>query len=354
MVQELNIECKLLEKSRLSEVDFSNILFGRVYSDHMFTADYKDGQWSNFKIEPYESLKFQPGSAVLHYGQSVFEGLKAYKNENGEILVFRPLDNFKRINLSAERMCIPQIPEEIFMGGIRELLKIDREWVPGLPGTSLYIRPFAFALDEYIGIRPSDTYKFIIFTCPVGAYYSKPVRVKIETHFTRAVEGGTGYAKAAGNYAASLYPAQLAHENGYDQLIWTDGKEHKYIEEAGTMNVMFIKNNTLITADTGDSILAGITRDSVLKLAQEWGIKTEVRKIEVKEIIDAAIKGEISEAFGTGTAATIAQIDSIGFDGVDYKLPPVESREFSKKVLRTLDDIKLGRIEDKYNWIYRI
>jgi branched-chain amino acid aminotransferase len=320
----------------------------------MFMADYKNNQWNNFKIEPYDLISFYPGSAVLHYAQSVFEGLKAYKSESGEILVFRPDMNFKRMNLSARRICIPEIPEDVFMGGLRELLKIDKNWVPGLHGTSLYIRPFAFALDEYIGIRPSDTYKFMIFTCPVGPYYSKPVKVMIETQFTRAMEGGTGFAKAAGNYAASLYPAKLAHEKGYDQLIWTDGKEHKYIEEAGTMNVMFLIGDKLVTSETGDSILSGITRDSVLTLARDWGMEVEERKISVDEIIDACKSGELKEAFGAGTAATIAHIDSIGFEGIDYQLRPVVEREFSQKVLRTLDDIRTGRIEDKFGWVYKL
>lgn len=354
MVDALNIDCKLRSESRLKEVDFSKIIFGRVYSDHMFLADYVDDEWKDFRIEPYEFLKFYPGSAVLHYAQSIFEGLKAYKNSKGEVLLFRPDKNFERMNISAKRMCIPQIPEEIFMGGMRELLKIDKEWVPDLPGTSLYIRPFAFALDEYIGIRPSDTYQFIIFTCPVGAYYSKPVKVKIETHFTRAVEGGTGYAKAAGNYAASLYPAKLAQQKGYDQLIWTDGKQHKYIEEAGTMNIMFVIGDTLITSDSKDTILNGITKDSVLTLAKDWGMKVEQRKITVDEVLSAVKAGTLKEAFGTGTAATIAHIDLIGYEGSDYSLPEVQKREFSNKVLKALDDIRTGREEDKFGWIHKL
>ncbi len=354
MVDTINIDYRLTNESKLEGVDFSNIVFGRVYSDHMFMADYANGQWNNYKIEPYDLISFYPGSAILHYAQSVFEGLKAYKSESGDVLVFRPEMNFKRMNLSAKRICIPEIPEEVFMGGMTELLKIDKNWVPGLPGTSLYIRPFAFALDEYIGIRPSDTYKFMIFTCPVGPYYSKPVKVMIETNFTRAVEGGTGFAKAAGNYAASLYPAKIAHEKGYDQLIWTDGKEHKYIEEAGTMNIIFVIGDTVVTAETGDSILSGITRDSVLTLARDWGMKVEERKVSVEEIIDACKSGQLKEAFGAGTAATIAHIDSIGYNGIDYKLSPVRDREFSLNVLKTLDDIRTGRVDDKYGWVYKL
>lgn len=354
MVDTLNIDYRLRGESKLKDVDFSKVIFGRVYSDHMFVSDFMDKSWNNNRIVPYDYLSFSPGSAVLHYAQSIFEGLKAYRSESGEVLIFRPDMNLKRMNVSAKRMCIPEIPEEIFMGGMRELLKIDKGWVPGLPGTSLYIRPFAFALDEYIGIRPSDTYQFIIFTCPVGAYYSKPVKVKIETHYTRAVEGGTGFAKAAGNYAASLYPAKLAQEKGYDQLIWTDGRDHKYVEEAGTMNVMFLINNKLVTSIAGDSILNGITRDSVLTLARDWGVEVEERKISVDEIIAACKSGEMQEAFGVGTAATIAHIDLIGHEGNDYKLKPIESREFSNQILRTLDEIRTGKAPDKFGWIYKL
>ncbi len=345
---------RLTERSRVDQVDFRNIDFGKVYSDHMFVADYMDGQWQNLSIIPYEYIQLMPGSAILHYAQSVFEGLKAYRGRNGEILVFRPEMNARRLNRSAERLCIPQLPEDIFMDGMDELLRLDKGWIPDLPGTSLYVRPFIFAMDEYIGIRPSNKYKFMIFTCPVGAYYSKPVKVKIETCFSRTVAGGTGYAKAGGNYAASLYPAKLAKEKGYDQLIWTDGQTHRYIEEAGTMNLMFIIDDVLITAETGDTVLEGITRDSVLTLARDWGQKIEVRKISVEEIVDALNRGRIREAFGVGTAATVAHIDVIGYEGRDYSLPEIESNFFSRRVARELDGIKTGRIEDKYGWIHRV
>lgn len=256
MTETIEIDYLPALESRISKVDFSKMVFGKVYSDHMFVADYTKGQWKDFRIEPYDLLSFTPGSAILHYGQSVFEGLKAYRNDVGEILIFRPDKNAKRLNLSAERMCIPTLSEDLFMKGLTELIKKDKEWVPSLSGTSLYIRPYIFAMDEYIGIRPSETYKFIIFTCPVGAYYSKPLKVKIETEFSRSVQGGTGYAKAAGNYAGSLYPAKLAQKEGYDQLIWTDGVTHKYIEEAGTMNIMFVVGDKVLTATTNDTVLS--------------------------------------------------------------------------------------------------
>lgn len=354
MLDTLNIDIRKTAQSRIKEVDFANIPFGKVYSDHMFVADFDGQQWTNLRIQPYENLSLSPANSALHYGQSVFEGMKAYKNQEGEVLIFRPKANFERLNKSAERMCIPTMPEELFMQGLTELLKLDKDWVPNAPNTALYIRPFIFATDNYIGIRPSDTYKFMIFTCPVGSYYSEPVKVKIETKYARAVEGGTGYAKAAGNYAASLYPARQAQQKGYHQLMWTDAKSHQFIEESGTMNIMFVIGDTILTAPTGDTILAGITRNSVLTLAREWGYKVEERKVSVKELIEAIENGSLKEAFGTGTAATIAHIALINHEENDYTLPAVAEREFSNKVLNALDDIKTGRTADKWNWVYKL
>lgn len=350
MIETLTIKKTLVSSSKLSELDMNGIQFGSQYSDHMFVADYQDGAWGECRIVPFESFKMSPAMSVLHYGQSVFEGLKAYSGVNGEVLVFRPIDNFLRINESAARMCMPELPEEIFMGGLKELLNVDRAWVPKDEGTSLYIRPFMFATDEFIGVRPSDTYRFIIFTSPAGAYYSEPVRVKVEKYFSRAFPGGTGAAKAAGNYAASLYPAKLAQQAGYHQLIWTDGLTHKFIEEAGTMNIMFLIGNKLLTGKCGETVLDGITRKSVLQLASEWGYTVEERNVSVKEVIEAVEKGTLKEAFGTGTAATIAHIAVINNDGQDYQLPPIETREFSNRVLKELNDIKTGRIDDRNHW----
>jgi branched-chain amino acid aminotransferase len=354
MTETMEIAIKKVAQSRIREIDFNNIPFGKVYSDHMFVADYKGKEWKNFQIVPYEYMTISPASPAIHYGQSIFEGMKAYKNQQGEALTFRPLDNYKRLNLSGHRLCMPHLPEEVFMEGLSALLNLDKDWIPSALGTSLYVRPFIFAADEYIGIRPSDDFKFMIITCPVGAYYSAPVKVKIETHYSRAMEGGTGGVKAAGNYAGALYPAKLAQDKGYHQLIWTDAKTHTYIEESGTMNVMFIIDDTLITAPVGDTILPGITRDSVLTLAREWGLQVEERKLAVTELIDAITTGRLKEAFGTGTAATIAHIELIGYEGVDYTLPEVSGREFSNKVLTTLDDIRLGKVADTYNWVYKI
>ncbi|MGE0587494.1 MAG: branched-chain amino acid aminotransferase [Cyclobacteriaceae bacterium] len=354
MVDLDKISIQKIAKTRISEVDFKNIPFGKVYSDHMFMADYKEGQWQNFRIVPYGYMPMSPATPALHYGQSIFEGLKAYKNESGEALVFRPLANWKRMNVSAERMCMPTIPEELFLDGMNTLIDLDRQWIPSTDGSSLYIRPFMFSADEYIGIKPSDNFTFMIITCPVGAYYSTPVKVRIEQHYTRAAEGGTGFAKAGGNYGGALYPAKLAQQDGYHQLIWTDGKEHKYVEESGTMNVMFVIDDTLVTPALGDSILRGITRDSVLSLARHWGMKVEERKVSVDELVDGLKSGRVKEAFGAGTAATIAHIELIGHNGEDYYLPPIEKREFSNKVFRELDLMKRGLSPDPFDWVYKV
>jgi len=353
MVDALDIALHRIADSKLPSVDFSNIPFGKVYSDHMFVADY-DGQWRDLRIVPYENLNLSPANVTLHYGQSVFEGMKAHRSAEGDIVLFRALDNFKRLNISGERLCIPPVTEELFMGALTELLKVDRDWIPDLKGTSLYVRPFIFATDEYIGIRPSDTYTFMIITCPVGAYYSAPVKVRVERKYSRACDGGTGYAKAAGNYAGSLYPAKLAQADGYQQLIWTDSKEHKYVEESGTMNLMFVIDGKVITPTTGDSILAGITRDSALTIARDWGYEVEERRVTVDEIEQALKDGRMTEAFGTGTAATIAHISAIAFGDEEYTLPNVEEREFSNRVLGALDDFKHGAAEDKFDWLIRI
>jgi branched-chain amino acid aminotransferase len=350
----LDFKIKKVEKSFLPNIDFRNIEFGKVYSDHMFIADYANGHWSNYVILPYHDLKIPPGNFTLHYGQSVFEGLKAYRGDDGQVLVFRPYDNLKRMNISARRLCMPEITEEIFIGGIKELLSLDKEWVPAVEGTSLYIRPFMFGMDEYIGIKPSDTYKFVIFTCPVGAYYSDALRVKIEQKYVRAVNGGTGFAKVAGNYAASLLPAMEAQKNGYQQLIWTDSHYHERIEESGTMNLMFIINDVIVTPKIRETILNGITRDSILTIARDWGVKVEERDVTVTEIIESIKDGALTEAFGTGTAATITHIKTIGFKGLDYDLPKIPSDSITKKILRYMYQLHKGKTEDKYNWLLHI
>ena len=338
-------------QSKLSKTDFENLKFGKEFSDHMFMMDYKDGEWVKPQILPFQNLSLNPATSAIHYGQSIFEGLKAFKGENGQIGIFRPDKNFARMNKSAERMCMPQLPEYIFHEALTQLVSLDRDWIPTAEGSSLYIRPFMFATDEYIGVKASETYKFIIFTCPVNTYYTAPVKVKLETNFTRATKGGTGFAKAAGNYAGALYPARMGNLAGFDQMLWTDAAEHKYIEESGTMNIFFVIGDTLVTPKLSETILAGITRDSVLQIAKEWGMKIEEKRVSIEEIITAIEKGTIKEAFGAGTAATIAPIQIIGYNDIKYTLPEIETREFSKKVIKYLDDIKRFRTEDKYSWM---
>ncbi|MEQ9404139.1 MAG: branched-chain amino acid aminotransferase [Cyclobacteriaceae bacterium] len=354
MTETLDIKITRTEESRLLNTDFNNLSFGKTYSDHMFIADFEGGEWKNNRIIPFRDLRISPANATMHYAQSIFEGLKAYKNEQGEILIFRPEANAQRMIKSAERMCMPPVPEEIFLGAIDELVKLDSEWVPDGPGTSLYIRPFQFAMDPFIGVRPSQTYSFMVITGPVGGYYSEPVRVKIEQHYTRAVRGGTGAAKTAGNYAASLYPAKQVQDQGYHQLIWTDGQTHEYIEESGTMNIMFVIDGTLVTPPTSDSILAGITRESALTLARDWGLNVEERPIKVTEVVEAIENGTLSEAFGIGTAATVSPIKTIGFEGTDYELPNADSGEIANRLLDSLNKIKLGEEEDKFGWVRKI
>lgn len=350
----LSIDVQKTQHSRLPGLDINNLPFGKVFSDHMFIAEYHDGKWGHSRIVPYGNLQMSPASSVMHYGQAIFEGLKAYRSDEGEVLLFRPLENQKRLNRSAMRMAMPDVPEDVFMEGLIEMLRLDQNWVPAGDGRSLYIRPFLIATDDYIGVKPSDSYMFLIIASPVGNYYDHPLKVKVEKTFFRAVEGGVGSVKASGNYGRSLYPSALARRDGYDQLIWTDGREHKYVEESGTMNLMFTIGDKLLTPGLSDTILAGITRDSVLTLARDWGLKVEERRIEVKEVVDALQNGTLTEAFGTGTAATIAHISHIGYEGIDYKLPVLTEKSFSKRVSKALDSIRRGRIEDPHNWVYKV
>ncbi|MDX1446431.1 branched-chain amino acid aminotransferase [Lishizhenia sp.] len=351
----INFQVEKTADSKVNAVDWDNLPFGKVFSDHMLEMDYVDGKWQDPVIRPFQDLKMHPATSVIHYGQSIFEGLKAYRKEDGSVSIFRPDMNGKRFAESCERMCMPELSPEMFVELVAKLVEIDEAWVPKKEGYSLYIRPFLFAMDNYIGIKPSDTYKFMIFTCPVGAYYAQPLNVKIEEKYTRAAEGGVGRAKTAGNYAASLYPAMLGQQEGYHQLVWTDAKEHKYIEESGTMNIMFVIDDVLITpSEDSDTILRGITKRSVVEVAQQWGMKVEERKVTVEEIITACREGRVQEAFGAGTAATIAPIKMIGFRDEKFELPAVETREFSNKVHKYLDNLKVGKIADENNWVFNV
>lgn len=352
MIDTLDIKISSTSSSRLQETDFASLPFGQIFSDHMFVADYEDGEWTNFEIMPYGNLSLSPAIASLHYGQTFFEGLKAYKHPDGKVVVFRPEKNAERFNLSAERMCMPELPVEIFLQSIATLVNLDKNWIPEQPGTALYIRPFMFATDPYLGVQPSKTYKYIVMTCPVGAYFSKALKVKIEDKYSRASEGGFGYAKTGGNYGGSLFPAQEALKEGFDQIIWTDGRDHAYVEELGAANVLFMIDGKLITPSTRDTILKGVTRDTVLTLARHWGVPVEERRISVLEVIEGLKTGKLTEAFGAGTAATIAPIASIGHEGQIYSLPDHTTAEFSNKVLKKLNEIRYGFGPDEFGWNY--
>jgi branched-chain amino acid aminotransferase len=354
MIATSNIEVSKTTQSRLNEVNWSDLGFGKIFSDHMAVVEYRDGKWQSPSIRPYGPMMFSPAISALHYGQAIFEGLKAYKNENGEVLIFRPEKNAERLNKSAHRMCMPDLPVETFMEMLTQLVNLDNEWIPKGEGESLYIRPHMFAIDEYVGVRPSETYMFCIFTCPVGKYYTTELKVKIEKSFTRAVKGGTGHAKAAGNYGASLFPTQIAKDGGYDQLLWTDGQTHEYFEESGTMNVVFLSGNNVMSPALSDSILDGVTRSSVLQVARDWGYNVEERKVSVKEIIDLLKAGKLDGAFGVGTAATIAPIKTINHEGTDYELPRDNSADFAGKVSTYMDRLKRGLENDKHNWNYKV
>ncbi len=350
----ININISKTKASRINQFDQNNIAFGTVFTDHMLIADCINGEWQTPEILPYGEISYNPALASLHYGQSIFEGMKAFKNEDNEVLMFRPLENFKRFNISAERMCMAQVPEEIFIGGLEELLKIDSEWVPKGDDNSLYLRPFMFATDVYLGVRPSQNYRFMIIMSPAGKYYSTPPKVKVETEYIRAAPGGVGYAKCAGNYASSLYPSKLAQDNGYTQLLWTDALEHKYFEESGTMNVMFVKNNVLLTPNTSSTILKGITRDTLLQLAKSMGIETEERKVSVKEIIEGINEGSVKEIFGVGTAVVVSPFAAIGFDGIDYNLPAITENSYSSRLKNALNDLRTGKVIDTFGWVWKV
>ncbi len=354
IAQDTRIEIEKASNSRLAQSDIDNCAFGRVFSDHMMVMNYKDGKWSNASIKPFQNLSLSPAAMVFHYGQAIFEGMKAYRLENGEVGLFRAMDNIKRMNISAKRMSMPEIPEDLFLEGLKALINLDRNWIPSNADSSLYIRPVMFATDEFVGVRASQGYKFVIFTSPANAYYNSPVKVKIETFYSRSCNGGTGFAKAAGNYAASLYPANLAREDGYDQLIWTDAETHTHVEEAGTMNVMFVIDGKLLTPPSSGTILDSITRKSVVTLAKQMGFPVEERVITITEIMEAIHSGKLEEAFGAGTAATIAPICLIGYQGKNYDLKDSKTWKFAPALLKELNMIRTGKKEDVNNWVTRL
>jgi len=341
-------------RSRIKEVDFTNLEFGKHIADHMFIADYAEGEWQNIRIIPYGNLSLSPAILGLHYGQTVFEGMKAFRMIDGRISIFRMDKHWERMNKSLHRMCMPQIPEDLFISAVHKLVKVDRQWVPKQEDSSLYIRPLVFATEVRLGVKVSDEYKFIILNSPVGPYYPKPLRVKVETEYVRAAEGGTGYAKCGGNYGGSFYAAYLAKKQGFDQVLWTDSKEHKYFDEAGTMNLMFIFDGTLVTPPISTAILDGVTRASILELARDMNVPYEERRVSIAEVKDAIKKGILKEAFGAGTAAVVAPIKTISIYGKDYDLPAWNENSFMIKVKNQLSDIRTGRQPDLHGWNYII
>ncbi len=354
MVAARDIQVTKVERSRLSELNLDDLVFGKSFTDHMLEARYENGKWTSVRIRPYQPLQFDPALAALHYGQSIFEGIKAYKDEAGNAFIFRPYDNFERFNLSALRMNMPQVPEEIFIDGMRRLIETDKEWIPGKKEHSLYIRPFMFATDCMLGVRPSETYTFLIILSPAGPYFPRPMKILVEEKYTRAVKGGVGFAKNAGNYGGSLLAATEAQAKGYDQVLWTDAVEHKWLQEVGMMNVFFVLGDRVVTPSLEDgTILNGVTRKSVLQVLKDMGIQAEERPVHVDEIVSAHKAGNLKEVFGTGTAATIAYIQTLAYG--DYVMDFSEKDwSLSASVKQRLTAIRDGDIPDIHNWLFRI
>jgi branched-chain amino acid aminotransferase len=342
-----------IKDSRWSKEFTNDSDFGRTFSDHMFLQKFSNSKWETPEILPYGNLSLSPSLHSLHYGQSIFEGMKAFKSEQDEVFLFRPEKNAQRFNQSAIRMCMPQVKEELFLEAIQELLKLDHKWIPSELDTALYIRPFMFGSSELIKAAPSEEYTFAIITSPVKSYYKGELNLKIELDYTRASRGGTGAAKAAGNYGASFYPARLAKEKGFDQLIWTDSDQHKFIEEAGTMNIFFRRGNKLITPQLSDSILPGITRDSIIKLANHEGIDCIEERVDIEEIMQDGIQGKILEVFGVGTAVSLSKINSISYLNKKVEFQTTKN-SFLEKLKTKLQDIQYGRCPDPFQWRNKI
>lgn len=341
--------------SHIGEVDFNNLTFGRTFTDHIFIADYYDGEWHDCRIVPFQNFSIHPALSALHYGQSIFEGMKAEKDPEGNPIIFRPLKNHMRFNASAERMAMPSVPEDLFMKALDLMLTIEKDWIPTTPNSSLYIRPYMFATEDFVGIMPAERFRFAIFCSPVGAYYSKPVRVFIHDKYVRAFPGGVGFAKCAGNYGATMMPAREVRKMGYDQILWLDGIHHRYLQEIGTMNIFVVIDGVLITPslDQG-TILEGVTRDSILRLAENEGYTVQERDISIDEVIHAHSEGKLEDMFGTGTAAVLSAIGEFHYKGENYELPPVELREVSNKLKARLTALKSGKAEDIFGWLHTV
>jgi branched-chain amino acid aminotransferase len=339
--------------SKINEVDFDNLNFGAVFTDHLFECDYTNGEWQKPIIKPYAPFLLDPSAKVFHYGQAIFEGMKAYKDEQDNIWLFRPDENYKRFNYSAVRMAMPEVPEEIFMEGLNQLLKLDAAWIQKGLGNTMYIRPFLIATGFGVIANPSDDYKFMIILSPAKSYYSGEVKVLIAEHFSRAANGGIGAAKAGGNYAGQFYPTNLANKAGFQQVIWTDDATHTKLEEAGTMNVFFRINDTLYTAPTSERILDGVTRKSLIEMAKRDGINVDVRSVLVSEIVEAAKNGSLKEIFGAGTAAVVNPIIGFSYQDVYYELPKLEN-SFASQLKENLTNIQHKLAEDTFGWTVKV
>ncbi len=342
-------------ETRLYDVDWDNLELGRYMTDHMLICDFAEGRWQQPEIVPYGAFSLVPASLVFHYGQTIFEGMKAFRTEDDRVQIFRVDKHYQRLMRTAERMCMPVVSEELFREGLRRLVELDQNWVPAQNGGALYLRPFQIATGTRMSVRVSDAYRFAIVCSPLGQYYSSALRVKVEREFVRSVSGGTGYAKCGGNYGGSLYPTELAKAEGYDQVLWTDGLRHEYIEESGVMNVFVVIDGVLTTPPTNDTVLDGVTRDSLLVLAAEAGMRVEERPISVKELESGLRSRRVSEVFGAGTAAVVSPIRTIGIDGNDYDLPIAGDNGSVAILLKgMLDDIRYGRRPDTHGWNYLI
>jgi branched-chain amino acid aminotransferase len=347
-----NISITPIEKSKIDQIDFSNIPLGTSFTDHMFVCDYEDGEWVNPRIEPLRLIPTHPAAMALHYGQAIFEGMKAYKNPEGIPLLFRPELNAERLNKSADRMGMPPVPKELFLEGLAELVAIDKAWIPPQEGSALYLRPFMYATEAFIGMRAATSYKFIIMASPAGPYFSKHIKLWAEKQYIRAAAGGTGEAKAAGNYAAAIRPTEFAKAKGYDQVLWLDAAEHKYIQEVGTMNIFFKIDGNFITPELDGSVLHGITRLSVIELLKSMGYEVTERKVTIDEIREASQNGTLEEAFGTGTAVGIAYIKEIGLENETIHVS--DESPVAVKVNDTLNAIKIGKLEDTFSWMTKV
>ena len=342
------------QESKIKNVDFDNLSFGEIFTDHMFVCDYKNGQWCTPKIMPYQPIQMDPSSSVFHYGQAVFEGMKAYKDDADGVWLFRPEENFARINKSSERLSMPEFPKEFFFEGLEKLLDMDKEWIKKGAGNSLYVRPFVFASQAGVQASASNAYKFMIICSPVASYYSGgEVHVQVAEKYSRAASGGVGYAKAAGNYAAQFYPTSLAHKEGFQQIIWTDANTHEYLEEAGTMNIFFRINDTLITTPTSDRILDGITRKSILQLAEHLGIKTDVRPISIHELLSSKEDGSLKEIFGAGTAVVVSSIKGFGYQNKRHVLEDAPD-SFATILKDHIVNIQRNATEDPFGWRHEV